>query len=365
MKTYLEKHLKVRERDLKYDFLPSMLEIIERPQNPLSNIILFLIIALIITTIVWAKFSYVDITVTSYGVVMPEDGIVEIKSLYGGNVSEVNVKDGEFVSSDSNILSLDSSEQQIANDEYEYNLKVLKIQRDTYQQVYDKLDGKKNDIKVDTSKYGDLAYLADDILLENSVYESQLKAIEDENEKETYKLNQKQQVLHTINSIDVQISSEEIKLKDSELIIERMKLKAPVSGTVTQMSVINKNTVLNAGDTIGYIIPNDKEIMFTAYVADENIQKIKVNDAVNVKIDAFGNDDNKFLSGRVKSIGSVTVNLDGIGTAYKVEIVLDELPDEIKVGMEGKCDIIIGKRSVLDYFLEPFIEGLEGSLKED
>lgn len=91
-----------------------------------------------------------------------------------------------------------------------------------------------------------------------------------------------------------------------------MTLKAPVSGTVTQMSVINKNTVLNVGEKIGYIIPNDKEIFFTAYVADENIQKIKVDDAVNIKIDAFGNDDNKFLSGKVKFIGSVTVNLDSI-----------------------------------------------------
>ena len=365
MKTYLEKRLKIRERDLKYDFLPSMLEIIERPQNPMANVILFLIVALIATAILKAKFSYVDITVTSYGVVLPEDGLVEIKSLYGGNVADVNVRDGDFVSSKSNILSLDSSEQQIAKDEYEHNLKVLKIQRDTYQLIYDKLDGKTKDIKVDTSGYGELAYLADDILLENIVYESQLKSIDDENEKETYKLNQKQQILHTINSIDVQISSEETKLKDSNLTIDRLMLKAPVSGTVTQMSVINENTVLNAGDTIGYIIPYDKEIMFTAYVADENIQEIKVGDAVNVKIDAFGNDDNKYLSGKVKSIGDVTVNFDGIGAAYEVEILLDKLPDEIKIGMEGNCDIIIGKRSVLDYFLEPFIEGLEGSLKEN
>lgn len=45
--------------------------------------------------------------------------------------------------------------------------------------------------------------------------------------------------------------------------------------------------------------------------------------------------------------------------------MLDKLPDGIKIGMEGNCDIIIGKRTVLDYFLEPFIEGFEGSLKEE
>lgn len=365
MKTYLEKHLKIRDRDLKYDFMPSMLEIIEKPQNLLSNVILFTIVALIISTIVWAKFSYMDITVTSYGVVMPEDGLVEIKSLYGGRVSEVNVKDGESVSDGASILMLDSSQQQLIKDECEHNLKVLKIQRDTYQQVYDKLSGKIKDIKADTSKYGELAYLADDIILENKVFEAQLNAVADENEKETYKLNQKQQVLHTINSIDVQISSEETKLKDAQLTLDSLTLKAPADGMVTLLSVENSNAVLTAGDIVGYIIPKDKEIMFTAYVADENIQRIKVGDDVSVKIDAFGNGDNRFLSGKVRSVGSMTVNIDGIGSSYEVDIALDDLPDDTKVGMEGNCDIIIGERSVLDYFLEPFKEGLEGSLKEE
>ena len=41
-----------------------------------------------------------------------------------------------------------------------------------------------------------------------------------------------------------------------------------------------------------------------------------------------------------------------------------DLPKDIKVGMEGSCDIIIGKRTVLDYFLEPFKEGFGSSLKE-
>lgn len=69
----------------------------------------------------------------------------------------------------------------------------------------------------------------------------------------------------------------------------------------------------------------------------------------------------KLFSQRERSIDL----LDNVGAAYKAEIELDKLPDEIRIGMEGNCDIIVGKRSVLDYFIEPFIEGLEGSLKEE
>ena len=41
---YLKKHTQIREENLKYDFLPSMVEIIEKPANKMGTIILFLII---------------------------------------------------------------------------------------------------------------------------------------------------------------------------------------------------------------------------------------------------------------------------------------------------------------------------------
>ena len=59
-----------------------------------------------------------------------------------------------------------------------------------------------------------------------------------------------------------------------------------------------------------------------------------------------------------------SLNIEGIGAAYLTEIQIDDMPKDIKVGMEGECNIIIGTRTVLDYFLEPFKEGFRESLKE-
>lgn len=273
--SYLEKRLKINERNLKYDFMPSMLEITEKPANRWSNVIMFSVIALIASAICWAKFTYTDIAVTSRGSVMPEGGLSEVKSMYSGNAADIKVKEGDFVSSGAEILSVGTFSQQ--------------------------------------------------------------------------------------NYSDSDSDSGSGSGSGSSGAV--FSVKAPVSGTVTQLTVVNRNAPVTAGETIGYIVPQDCDMIFTTYVADENMRKIKPDEEVNIKIDAFASDD-RFLPGKVKSVASVAAVADGVGSAYKVDVLPERLPDDVKIGMEGDCDILVGKRSVLDYFLEPFIKGFGESLKE-
>ena len=71
------------------------------------------------------------------------------------------------------------------------------------------------------------------------------------------------------------------------------------------------------------------------------------------------------IEGVVQSIGDAAVSIDGVGNVYRVDISLNDVPmDLIKIGQEGTCDIIIGKRTILNYFLEPFIYGLKDSMHE-
>ena len=279
--SYLEKRLKINERNLKYDFMPSMLEITETPANRWSNVIMFSVIALIASAICWAKFTYTDIAVTSRGSVMPEGGLSEVKSMYSGNAADIKVKEGDFVSSGTEVLSVSSFSQQNYSDS----------------------DSDSGSVSGSGSGSGSG-------------------------------------------------SSEAV-----------FSVKAPVSGIVTQLTVANKNAPVTAGETIGYIVPQDCDMIFTTYVADENMRKIKPDEEVNIKIDAFAADD-RFLPGKVKSVASVAAVAEGVGSAYKVDVLPERLPDDVKIGMEGNCDILVGKRSVLDYFLEPFIKGFGESLKE-
>lgn len=359
MNKYLNKHLKIKDKNLKYDFLPSMLEIIERPANKLSNIILFLIAALVITAIVWAKYSIIDITVSAYGVTGPDDGVVTLESQYGGTVSEIYVKDNQWVEAGTVILSIDSTEAELNVEKCQYDLDMLTVQREIYNKVYEG-----NTKAIDSSSYGDFAMLAEAILQENTLFGKQLEAYEDETEKENLRLEHQLSILQNINTLDVEIRNARTDLEAAKSTLDKMTVKAPTSGTIVQMAVVTKGILLPAGEKVAYLLPDGKENIFTAYVSDEEIEQIRVGDTVNVKIGAYDNTQYEYIEGTVESIGEIALNIDGIGVAYQADIKVPDLPDDIRMGLEGSCEIIIGTRSVLDYFLEPFIEGFSSSLKE-
>lgn len=369
MNEYLDRQLKLREKNLKYDFLPSMLELIERPANRAAELILFFIIALIVTAFVWAAFFKIDIAVTAVGAVMPEGGVIPLDFACTGMVSEVYVKDGAFVSEGDIILSLDSTAANLAVSECRYNMEVLSVQRELYGKIYEDLCAESGtDIEVtdafDTSVYGVYASIADAILLENTLYKKELDLLADDRERENaleqYKLN----VFQNMNTLDIKINDADTALKNAENELERYDIKAPADGQITQISVTNKGVFVSSGETAAYLVPEENEKLFTAYVSDEDIARIHAGDTVRVKIAAYDDTEYEYMEGTVLTVGTLGVKADGIGTAYTVSIRLAHVPDDMKTGMEGRCDIIIGTRTVLDYFLEPFRKGFSDSLKE-
>ncbi len=369
MDNYLHKRLRLRDKKLKYDFLPSMIEIIERPANRLADVILFLTIALIATAIVWAALWKVDIAVTAAGAAMPEGGLITLDSAYGGRIERIEVSDGSHVRAGDVIAVLENTEAMLDAEECRHNLEVLQIQREMYGKIYENLcveekEDSEEPYTTDTSVYGEYTSLADAILLENAVYEEELNRIEDEEEKSAYEKQHRLSVLQNVNTLDVKIYSAEISLRNAEEKLERYTLKAPVDGQVTQMSMITQGMLVEAGESIGYLIPAEKENMFTAYVPDEDIGQIHTGDAVSVRIAAYRDAENEYMKGTIATVGDIALNIDGIGAVYAVGIRIENLPEDLKAGMEGTCDIIVGTRTVLDYFMEPFQDGLRDSLKE-
>lgn len=114
-----------------------------------------------------------------------------------------------------------------------------------------------------------------------------------------------------------------------------------------------------------YIIPDGEETIFRAYVKSSDIEGIQAGENVRVRIAALNDTAYERMEETVLTVGDAALNMDGLGSVYRVEVELKDIPKGIlKTGEEGTCDILLGKRSVLDYFLEPFISGLQDSLHE-
>ena len=407
-KTYLDKQMKIKEDNLKYDFLPSMLEIIEKPENKVSNIIIWLVLALIVTAVVWVAFAKTDIAITAQGSIMPKGNFISVSSSYGGEIKEIAIEEGQSVKQGDLLFLLDTSAEEESKVFWEYELNLLEIQREIYtslkayreKQLSEDAKGEeepekeqKNEKKVieenktlpdskwekygiDVSLYGENTSVAEAILAEEELYEVQLKeyraSLKTTQNKEVTEgqideliAQRNLTVLQNLNSLEVKIKETEKNLEETNRAIEQKHIKAQADGIVTSLSINSEGQLITAGTQVAYIIPENEEIIFKAYVNSSDIEGLKIGDSVSVRIAALKDTPYDRMEGRIQRIGDVAVSIEGMGSVYRVDIALPEIPDGyLKIGEEGSCDILIGKRSVLNYFLEPFLKGMKDSLHE-
>lgn len=372
MKKYLNKSLEMKERQLKYDFLPPMLEIIEKPSHKGSGVIIWTALLLVITVFVWAYLGKLDIVVNASGVMLPEEDIISVQSHSSGVVAEICVEDGDRVKAGDAIFCLQGTSEEEQLEELRYEQEILQVQLEIYEKIYNDEDLK----EIDVEGYGECWSVAEALLKENDLFQSRVKEYraqievadskaQAESALESLQLERELSVLQNISNLKLQIVENEVSIIELEEQIENRIVYAPIDGIITEMQLSATGVPVTSTQTVAYLLPEDEEMIFYAYVSAGDIDEIKAGDVVNIRLAAYTDSQYEIMSGEIIEIGEIFVNVDGVGTAYPVRIkVLEEVQPEYRVGLNGSCEVIVGQRTVLEYFLEPFIQGLQESMKE-
>ena len=136
---YILKYSQHKNSELKYDFMPNILEIIERPAHKAGKIIIYSIFSLLIVTIIWSCIAKTDVVVTAKGQVIPEGNIVIVKSYLSGNIKKIYVKNGQSVKKGDILIELDTeSETDITF--IKEQISVIEAEIDVYSKLIDKID---------------------------------------------------------------------------------------------------------------------------------------------------------------------------------------------------------------------------------
>lgn len=97
-----------------------------------------------------------------------------------------------------------------------------------------------------------------------------------------------------------------------------------------------------------------------------DIAEISVDTPTEIKLESYPY--NKFgtVKGRVTYISATSFSSEQMGSVYLVKIAITDKSDEIMIrpGLTGMVEIKTGKRTIMDYFLEPIMKGFGESLKE-
>lgn len=405
---YVLKHSKKRDKELKYDFMPSLLEIIERPAHKAGTVIIVGVFTLLIAAIIWACFSKLDVVITSSGSMQPIGNLNVVQSYSGGTVKSINVAEGEYVEQGDVLIELDTEAMEIDVNQLNSQKEILEAQKDVYTKIKDGKDV--STVKV-TAYDTELQPYIQAILDSDTTYKNTLANLEKEKSNadlnhqiaqiqlEEYQANgtrrqremqelvvqqhanameqtdlqisdTKTQYSAQINSQLSQISSQldeiEASLEKYRLSKEYQNITAPVSGYVNSISVNTLGETVTSAQDMVTIVPDNTPVEMVCYIKNMDIADVEIGMETEIKLEAYSYNKYGTVKGTVKYISPSAFSSEQMGSVYLVKIEITDVPEGISVisGLSGSVEIKTDQRTVMEYFLEPIIKGFGESLKE-
>lgn len=405
---YIQRHIRNRNKELKYDFMPQMLEIIERPANKAGSIIILGILTLLIVVIVWACLSKMDVVITASGTIQPVGNLNVVQSYSGGSVDAIHVTEGMHVEKGDILIELDMQSLEIDAEQLENQKAILEAQKDIYILIKNgedvtalSIDEYNEELRTyiqaivdtDSSYHNELASL--ELEKNNARLNQQIAQLQLEEYQRTGTQSQQEaqalivqqyglvveqtdleiktsetqysaQINAKLSEIHSQLDEIESNLEKYEVSKEYQQLVAPVSGYVNSIEVNTIGETVATGQDLVTIVPDEMPMEMVCYVQNMDIADVEVGMDAEIKLEAYPY--NKFgtVGGTVNYISPSSFMHEELGSVYLVKLELAEPPGNVDIisGLSGSVEIKIGKRTVMDYFMEPIMKGFGESMKE-
>ncbi len=154
---------------------------------------------------------------------------------------------------------------------------------------------------------------------------------------------------------------------------KRAQIRAPVRGIVNRIHRTTIGGLARGGEELIEIVPLDDSLLVEAYVRPKDIAFLHAGQPVKVKITAYDFARYGSLDGEIIRIGADTITRSERSEeeVFVVEIrTSDTMLDasgvavEIIPGMVAEVDILSGRKSVLDYLIEPVLKVKDEALRE-
>jgi len=173
-----------------------------------------------------------------------------------------------------------------------------------------------------------------------------------------------------------------------------MTLTAPISGIVLGLTITTKNQVLQSGEEIMRIVPDDTSLEIEAYVENKDIGFVKVGQEAIIKVESFPFTRFGTIDGVVTHVSHDAIpepdatTAEGMPAKSKKDTFLggaqrtqnlvfqvllktnqDYMPVEgVKIplnsGMAVTAEIKTGKRRIIEYIFSPLVEVASRAMKE-
>ena len=151
----------------------------------------------------------------------------------------------------------------------------------------------------------------------------------------------------------------EIGKKNQTSLLEKGTIRAQEDGVLYLNPERNKSAVVTEGTLLAKLYPlldREGKTKLTAYLSSKDIVRIKIGDSVRFTTTNGANGQVRLVS-TITSIDTIATKTDQ-GNFFKIEAetkITREQAENLRYGLEGHLQIIIGKKSYLRYYLDDFL----------
>ncbi|MBE9041670.1 HlyD family efflux transporter periplasmic adaptor subunit [Oscillatoriales cyanobacterium LEGE 11467] len=172
-----------------------------------------------------------------------------------------------------------------------------------------------------------------------------------------------------IAGIEAQMAQTSNLLSSAEAKLERRFLYAPVDGVILALHLNHSGEVVQPGQTIAEIAPEEAPLVLSAKLPDREAGFIEVGMPAQIKFDAYPFQEYGLVEGTVASIAPDSESLPEMGEVFEVEIELarNYVTEEgakinFKSGQTADAEIVIRRRRIVDVLLDPLRQLKEGGV---
>ncbi len=187
-----------------------------------------------------------------------------------------------------------------------------------------------------------------------------LAATVSERDKQNYNFQQAR--MQQLNEYSEKIEELEQALNKANERENQIYITAPVSGSVQHLDIHYEGAVVEPAKPLMIIVPDSAELQVEAMIQNKDIGFVQEGMHVDIKIESFPYTFYGYLEGSVQSISRDAVVIPEQGLVYPAyisinqqSVVIDGQEQPLQAGMAVSAEVKTGTRSVLEFFIEPFL----------
>lgn len=365
------------------EFMPAVLEIQDSPPSPAGRSIIFLIIGLFTSAILWSVFGHIDIIAVAQGKIIPSDYSKVIQPLDSGVIKKIHIRDGQHVKQGDILIELDPTTTGADRERYsnEYLSALTEVGRlqalITDQNNFTPPSGANPVfVKIQRNRLRD--QLTEFRALQNqaeaykNLYDKQLVSKMQYLEADRARAQKAQEHAAEYAEAKTRAHSLSQELAKAENRTSQQTLTAPIDGVVQQLAVHTVGGVVTPAQQLMVIAPREGLLEVEAWVDNKDIGFVNPGQTTEIKVEAFPFTRYGTIDGKILTLSKDAVPVEKVGLVYSARVSMDRSTIRVEnnkevylsPGMTVSVEIKTGQRRLIEYFLSPLLQAGRESIRE-